>query len=82
MDNKEFQENFNEYMFYLSIMLYDKYLKDKSILLDIYYSKVYEICVDYLNYDNTKKTLIESINDYINTRNDYILNLLNECVEV
>lgn len=79
---KEFQENFNEYMFYLSIMLYDKYLKDKNILLDIYYSKVYEICVDYLNYDNTKKTLIESINDYINTRNDYILNLLNKCVEV
>lgn len=79
---KEFQENFSEYMFYLSIILYDKYLKDKNILLDIYYSKVYEICADYLNYDNTKKTLIESINDYINTRNDYILNLLNKCVEV
>lgn len=82
MNNKEFQENFSEYMFYLSIILYDKYLKDKNILLDIYYSKVYEICVNYLKYDNTKKTLIESINDYINTRNDYILNLLNECVEV
>lgn len=80
--NKEFQENFNEYMFYLSIMLYAKYLKDKSILLDIYYARVYEICVDYLDYDNIKKSLIESINDYINTRNDYILNLLNECVEV
>lgn len=79
---KEFQENFSEYMFYLSIILYDKYLKDKNILLDIYYSKVYEICADYLNYDNTKKTLIESINDYINARNDYILNLLNKCVEV
>lgn len=36
MINKEFQENFNEYMFYLSIMLYDKYLKDKNILIDIY----------------------------------------------
>lgn len=81
MNNKEFQENFNEYMFYLSIMLYDKYLKDKNILLDIYYSKVYEICVDYLNYDNTKKTLIESINDYINTRNNYINTKLEVCYE-
>ena len=27
MNNKEFQENFSEYMFYLSIILYDKYIK-------------------------------------------------------
>lgn len=35
-DMQYLQDNFNEYMFYLSIMLYDKYLKDKNILLDIY----------------------------------------------
>lgn len=79
MNNKNFD---SEYLFYLSIILYDKYLKNKNILLDIYYIKIFSIYKDYLNYDNSNKSLIESINDYINTRNDYILNLLNECVEV
>ncbi len=79
MNNKNFD---SEYLFYLSIILYDKYLKNKNILLDIYYIKIFSIYKDYLNYDNSNKPLIESINDYINTRNDYILNLLNECVEV
>lgn len=79
MNNKNFD---SEYLFYLSIILYDKYLKNKYILLDIYYIKIFSIYKDYLNYDNSNKSLIESINDYINTRNDYILNLLNECVEV
>lgn len=82
MNNRDFPKSFNEYIFYLSIMLYDKYLKDKNILLDIYYARVYEIFIDYLNFDNTKKSLIESINDYIDTRKDYILDLLNKCVEV
>ena len=79
MNNKNFD---SEYLFYLSIILYNKYLKNKNILLDIYYIKIFSIYKDYLNYDNSNKSLIESINDYINTRNDYILNLLNECVEV
>lgn len=79
MNNKNFD---SEYLFYLSIILYDKYLKNKNILLDIYYIRIFSIYKDYLNYDNSNKSLIESINDYINTRNDYILNLLNECVEV
>ena len=82
MKDKNFNDNFNEYMFYLSIILYDRYLKNDCILMDIYYAKVYEICHNYLKYDNTKKTLIESINDYIEIRKDYILELLNECVEV
>lgn len=79
MNNKKFD---SEYLFYLSIILYNKYLKNKDILLDIYYIKIFSIYNDYLNYDNINKPLIESINDYINTRNDYILNLLKECVEV
>ena len=82
MNNIDFPKGFNEYIFYLSIMLYDKYLKDKNILLDKYYANIYDIFVDYLNFDNTKKSLIESINDYIDTRKDYILDLLNKCVEV
>jgi len=82
MNQEEFQEKINTYMFYLPIMLYDKYLKDENVLLDIYFARAYEIVIDYLNYDNTKKTLIESINDYIEARKDYILELLNECMEV
>lgn len=82
MNNKKFNNEFNEYMFYLSIILLNKYLKNKHILINIYNSKIYEIYQDYIKYNNNNKSLVESIKDYIEIREDFILNLLNECVEV
>lgn len=70
-----------EVKFYLSIMLYDRYLKDDCILLDKYNDIIRYIYNDYIKYDNNKKALIESINDYIELRKDFILELLNECIE-
>lgn len=70
-----------ELRFYLSIILYDRYLKNDHILLDIYYESINEIIKDYINYDNDKKALIESINDYIDLKKDFILEELNNCIE-
>lgn len=70
-----------EVQFYLCIMLYDKYLKNDSILLDLYKNAIRYIYNDYIQYDNTNKPLIESINDYIELRKDFILENLNECLE-
>lgn len=70
-----------EVKFYLSIMLYDKYLKEDYILLDRYMNVINDIYLDYLSYDNNTKPLIESINDYIEIRKDFILENLNESIE-
>lgn len=70
-----------EVQFYLSIILYDRYLKDDNILLDEYKTAIRHIYNDYIKYDNTKKALIESINDYIELRKDFILEELNYCIE-
>lgn len=71
-----------ELRFYLSIILYDRYLKDDIILLDLYYDSINEIIKDYIKYDNSTKALIESIIDYIELRKDFILEKINECIEV
>lgn len=71
-----------ELRFYLSIILYDKYLRDDIILLDLYYDSINKIMADYLKHDNNNKALIESINDYIEERKDFILETLNECIEI
>ena len=68
-----------EVQFYLSMILYKKYLENKDILLDIYMEKIRYIYNNYMQYDNSKKSLIESIEDYIQIKEDFILNLLKEC---
>lgn len=79
---ERFQESFNEILFYMSIILKDTFLKNKFILMDIFYARAYEIANDYLPHDNKKKSLIESINDYIKENNENIKMLLSQCVEV
>ena len=72
-----------EVQFYLSIILYDRYLKEDNILLDRYKNAIRYIYNDYITkYDNNNKSLIESINDYIELRKDFILENINECIEV
>ena len=70
-----------EVKFYLSIMLYDKYLKEDYVLLDSYMNTIDDIYLDYLPYDNETKPLIENINYYIEIRKDFILENLNEVIE-
>lgn len=73
--------NHQEYLFYLSMILYNKFLNGKYLLLDVYYDKIQEITKDYWKYDKATKSLIESIDNYIETRKDFILEKLSECVE-
>ena len=70
-----------EVKFYLSIMLYDKYLKEDYVLLDSYMNTIDDIYLDYLPYDDEIKPLIENINYYIEIRKDFILENLNEVIE-
>lgn len=70
-----------EVQFYLSMILEKKFLRDKDILLDIYMRNIRYIYNDYITYDNNKKSLIESIEDYIKERKKFILDLLKECVD-
>ncbi len=70
-----------EVQFYLAIMLYDRYLKDDGILLDKYKNIIRYIYNDYIKHDNNKKSLMDSINDYIEERKDFILENLNECID-
>ncbi len=70
-----------EVQFYLSMILEKKYLHDKDILLDIYMRNIRYIYNDYITYDNTKKSLTESIEDYIKERKEFVLDLLRECAD-
>lgn len=70
-----------EVQFYLGIILFDKYLKEDQILLDNYKNAIRYIYNDYANYDNNNKSLLESINDYIEIRKDFILENLNKCID-
>ena len=70
-----------EVQFYLGIILFEKYLKEEQILLDNYKNAIRYIYNDYANYDNNNKSLLESINDYIEIRKDFILENLNECID-
>lgn len=70
-----------EVQFYLAIMLFERYLKDDSILLDEYKKIIRYIYNDYIKYDNKNKSLLDSINDYIEKRKDFILENLNECID-
>lgn len=70
-----------EVQFYLSMILEKRFLHDKNILLDIYMRNIRYIYNDYIAYDNNKKPLIESIEDYIKERKEFILDLLKECVD-
>jgi len=70
-----------EVQFYLTMILYDRYLKEETILLDVYKKVIRYIYNDYINYDNNNKSLIDSINDYIELRKDFVLENLNMCID-
>ena len=70
-----------EVKFYLSIMIYEKFLKNSWVLMDEYEKVIRYIYNDYVQYDNNKKSLLDSVNDYIELRKDFILELLKSCIE-
>lgn len=73
----------NEVMFYLSHNIMREFLSNNDyVLIDIFYEVMQEITDDYLkNYDNANKSLLDSINDYIDLRKDYIKENLQKIYE-
>lgn len=68
-------------IFYLGILIYNRFLTSRIIFVDIYYEKICEIYFDYLNYDDKNRSLLDSIDKYVNDREDYIKDMIKECVE-
>ena len=65
----------NECIVYLSIeILKMLLLEEQPIFIDIYYEKILEIYEDYKKHDNNKKSILDSIHDYINSNERKILN--------
>lgn len=79
MENVE--ERNEEYIFYLSLIIKERFLKDSYILLDVYYDKIIKIYYDYIKNENFKKSLFDSINDYLDNNKNYIYNILNDVKE-
>lgn len=72
----------NECMIYLAIQILEMLeLKNKWLLIDNYYEKIRFIANDYKQYDNNNKSLLDSINDYINDNKEKILNNLKDCFD-
>lgn len=60
-------------MFYLGIEIIKILeLEDKFLYIDNYYDMIFELYDDYEKYDNTNKSLLDSINDYIYNNIDKI----------
>lgn len=65
-----------ECIFYLGIQIektFSSILKEQWLLIDEYYNAVKDIYEDYKNYDNKNKSLLDSINDYIDNNKRKIL---------
>ena len=66
-----------EVKFYLTIKIYESFLKNKDFDLDSYQEIIDKIYEDYMKqYDNNKKSLLSSIEDYMQERKEFILELL------
>lgn len=72
MENLDYK---NECMFYLGIEIMKMLLfEGQHMYIDIYYDTIKEIYEDYKKYDNNKKSLLDSIHDYINENKQEIWN--------
>lgn len=61
-------------IFYLGIEIMKALLLEgQHMYIDVYYESIKEIYEDYKKYDNNKKSLLDSIHDYINKNEQNIL---------
>lgn len=70
---------FYEVHFYLAFIIQDKYLKNKALLLDNYAKAIECIYNDYIKYDMTTMSLMNSIENYLNEHDDFIKKVLLDC---
>lgn len=71
-----------ECIFYLGIQISKTFnLEKKFLLIDEYYSSIKLIYEDYKKYDNKNKSLLDSINDYIDDHTIYIINIIKSSID-
>lgn len=71
-----------ECIFYLGIQIEKTFnLEKKFLLIDEYYSSIKLIYEDYKKYDNKNKSLLDSINDYIDDHTIYIINIIKSSID-
>lgn len=71
----------NKCIFYLGLEIIKLLGLDNNFLyIDDYYYIVTAIYNDYKQYDNTSKSLLESINDYILDNKDYIADKIKKAI--
>lgn len=56
-------------------------LEEQPMYIDVYYNTIKEIYEDYKKYDNNKKSLLDSIHDYINENEQKILKQVSKAFE-
>lgn len=77
---------YNDYdlqcIFYLGIEVRKMLLLEEQFLyIDVYFDKIKEIYQDYKKYDNKKRSLLDSIHDYINENESEIIEKVKCCFE-
>lgn len=77
---------YNDYdlqcIFYLGIEIRKMLLLEEQFLyIDVYFDKIKEIYQDYKKYDNKKRSLLDSIHDYINESESEIIEKIKDCFE-
>lgn len=71
-----------ECIFYLGIQISKTFnLEKKFLLIDEYYSGIKLIYEDYKKYDNKNKSLLDSINDYIDEHITYIIGIIKNAID-
>ena len=56
-------------------------LEERPMYIDVYYNTIKEIYEDYKKYDNNKKSLLDSVHDYINKNEQKILKQVSKAFE-
>lgn len=79
MENLDYK---SECIFYLGIQIMKALLlEERHMYIDVYYNTIKEIYEDYKKYDNKNKSLLDSINDYINENEQKILKQVSKAFE-
>ena len=72
-----------ECIFYLGIQIQKALLLEgEHMYIDLYYNKIKKIYEDYKKYDDNNKSLLDSINTYIDNNEQKILNELKEVFDL
>jgi len=72
-NEKKYTEYDNECITYIALQIAkSSYYKDSWCYINIYYEIVKELYEDYKKHDNNNKSLLDSINDYLNEHEEEI----------